>query len=177
MISGLFASAAARNWKLFAGGAVLLALIVALLLTRTTLERTKASLEAEQSAHALTVANYRKAAAEAEASDKANVWRVATDQKEITDAVTEDYQSQLDAVRARYERLRAEASANPGRGANAPVPGVPAAAGGTDAAAAEARLPGPDALIASEQALQLQALQEWARRQAAVEVNGEQPPK
>lgn len=169
------AAGAARNWKLIAGGVVLLGLVVALLLTRGTLDRTKATLAAERSAHTTTVANYRKAAAEAEASDKANAWRVATEQKDITDAVVEDYQGQLAAVRARYERLLAQAPANPGSGTGPAVPRVPAPAGGTDAAAAQAGLPAADALIASEQALQLQALQSWARQQAAVDVNGEQP--
>ncbi|AHE52652.1 hypothetical protein [Sphingomonas sanxanigenens] len=177
MIPAILASSAAQTgwsvFKRFWWAIPMLALFVALLVTRGTLAGVKAERDAEKAAHTQTVVNYRRAAAEAEASDQANARRVETQQKEITDAVSTDYQSQLAAVRARYERLQSASRPDPGGRASPSVPGVPPTAGGSDAAAPQAGLPAADALTATEQALQLQALQEWARRQAAVDVNGE----
>lgn len=114
-----------------------------------------------------TIANVRNASAAALASDLANARIVETKQQEITDASSSDYQRQLADLRARYDRLRAEAAANSGGGAGADMPGLPDAPGRPDAAATQIGL--SDALTASEQALQLQALQGWTTAQTKVD--------
>lgn len=149
--------------------AIVVGLVAALLLTRATLAGVKGKLAAEQAAHQLTVAGYRKAAAEAAAQDRANALRVEREQKEITDAVSTDYQAKLAALRVRYDSMLAKAPANPRGGGIARVPETSPAAGRPDAAAADHGFSLDARLIASEQALQLQALQEWVRQQAAVD--------
>jgi hypothetical protein len=52
------------------------------------------------------------------------------------------------------------------------MPGLPAAAGGPAQAAGDQRLPAGLALTATEQAIQLDELIKWVRRQAAVDPNG-----
>jgi nitrogen fixation-related uncharacterized protein len=128
----------------------------------------------EQTAHAVTVVNYRAAADQARAADKANADRVIAEQRQINERTSDDYEARIADARARAGRLSAElakAAANPGGGGGTPVPGVPAAAGGADQAAGQDRLPPPDALIATEQAIQLDELIKWVRRQSSVNVN------
>jgi hypothetical protein len=64
------------------------------------------------------------------------------------------------------------AAADPGAGGTAPMPGVPASTRSAAQAAGENRLPRPDRLIATEQAIQLDELIKWLRRQATVDNNG-----
>lgn len=134
----------------------------------------------EQTAHKLTVANYRAAAAKAQADATANAKRVLTEQQQITQEVSSDYQKQLADVRARADALRVRlASAGNPRGADAGrASQVPAPAGRPDAAPAQDRLPAEgwaleDRVIATEQALQLVALQDWVRKQAEVDSGGD----
>ena len=144
---------------------------------------------ADRAAFAQTVANYRAAADQARAADKANAERVAAEQRSINERTSNDYEARIADARARAERLRAQASAaqadSGGRG-TAPVPGLSAPASGPAQAAGEDRLPArpsevgtspgtlgaDDALTATEQAIQLDELIKWVRRQAAVDVNG-----
>jgi len=114
-----------------------------------------------------TIANVRNASAAALASDLAKARTVETKQREITDASSSDYQRQLADLRARYDRLRAEAAADSRGGAGTDMPGVSDATSRPDATAPQIGL--PDALIASEQALQLQALQGWIAAQTKVD--------
>jgi len=152
----------------------LLAIIAALslkLASRTAALSDMAALRmAERRAHEITQSNYRETLATARAADAEHARAVETAQQEVTNAVSSDYQSRVAAVRARYDSLlrdvRVEAAAG-GRGSTA-VPGVPVAASGPDAASAQAGLPAGDALIATEQAFQLEALQSWVRGQGAV---------
>jgi hypothetical protein len=126
----------------------------------------------EKVAHALTVSGYRAKAEEARAADAANVIRVERDQSSVNQETDRDYQTQLADLRRRYDALRVRtgaAAADPRGSGSPPVPGLPGAAGGADGSAVQDGLPLEDALIASEQALQLDALQNWVRRQAAVE--------
>lgn len=85
-------------------------------------------------------------------------------QERVNADVKADYARRLADLRARYERLRAQAGRSPGSVA---VPAFPDAASGTDEA------PGSDglsrAMMASEQALQLDALITWIEQQRAVE--------
>jgi len=128
----------------------------------------------KQAALAGTVANYRAAAQQAEAADKANVERVATEQRNINERISNDFEARLAAARSLAQRLReqsAAAAADPRSGAGAPVPGLPAAAGGAHETAGQDPLPQSDALTATEQAIQLDELIKWVRKQAAVDPN------
>ena len=131
----------------------------------------------EQAAFAGTVATYRAAADAARAADKATAERVRAEQAAINERSTHDLQTRLADARARAERLRqlAQGSADPSGGGGAPVPGISAAASGPAQAAGQDRLPLPDALIATEQAIQLDELIGWVRRQSAVDPNA--PPQ
>jgi hypothetical protein len=124
-----------------------------------------------QAALAGTVANYRAAAEQAQASDKANTERVAADQRTINERTEHDFEARLASARLSAQRLRgqsAAAAADPGSRAGTPVPGLSAAAGRPAQAAGQDRLPQPDALMATEQAIQLDELIKWVRQQAAV---------
>ncbi|HEX6741792.1 MAG TPA: hypothetical protein VF079_08380 [Sphingomicrobium sp.] len=129
---------------------------------------------AEQSAFARTVANYRAAAETARAADRAAADRVRAEQQAINERIAHDYQARLADARARARRLQlptAAATADSCRGGAAPVPGLPAAACGAAEAAGEDRLPAGDALVATEQAIQLDALIGWVKRQSRIDPN------
>lgn len=125
--------------------------------------------DAELAAFQRTVADVRAKTAQALADVARNKARVEADQQKVTDDVSTDYQRQLAALRARYDGLRTASQAHPRSGGAASMPGVPGPAGGPDEGTGQDRLPAPDALIASEQALQLVALQDWLRAQQKVE--------
>jgi hypothetical protein len=129
----------------------------------------------QQVALAETVANYRSAAEQARAADKANSRRVAAEQSAISERTANDYELRLADARARARRLLggAEAPTDPGARGAAPVPGLPAAAGGFAQGSGEDRLPPGDALIATEQAIQLDELIRWVKAQHAVDPNAE----
>ncbi len=130
-------------------------------------------LAGERAAHAATVANYRAAAEQARAADAANIARVKAEQAAINERTTYDFESRIAAVRA-TARLRHTAGppANPRGRRNSSMSAAAAAAQGAPQAAGENRLPDSDALIATEQAIQLDALIQWMRDQAGVDVNG-----
>lgn len=124
-----------------------------------------------EAALAGTVANYRAAADRARAADSANATRVADAQRAINERTTDDYETRLAAARARADQLRRESAAaatDPRARRTAPVPGLVAAPGGAAQAPGENRLSRSDALIATEQAIQLDELIKWLRRQQAV---------
>jgi len=126
----------------------------------------------EQSARAQTVANYRAAAETARAADLANAGRVAAAQRIISERTTNDLETRLADARARALRLqltgRTPAAAGGGPRAAA-VPGVGPASGQTGGAAEESGLSPDDALLATEQAIQLDELIKWVTGQAAVD--------
>ena len=130
-------------------------------------------LSAERATHAATVANYRAAAERARNADAANAARVAGEQAAINERTANDYQSRIAAARAVDGRLRRQAAteADPRRRGAAPVPGLSAAAEGAAQGAGQDRLPQSDALIATEQAIQLDELIKWVRAQGAVDPN------
>ena len=131
----------------------------------------------EQAALAGTIANYRAAADSARAADQANLARVADEQRAINERTSNDYEARLAAARSLARRLRgqsASAATDPGRGGTAAVPGLPSPAGRIAEAARENGLPADDALTATEQAIQLDELIKWSRRQAAVDPNGKE---
>ena len=131
-------------------------------------------LAGEKAAHAATVANVRAATEQARQADAANAARVEATQAAINQGSENDLENRLAAARAAAERLRRArlAAADPGRGGTAPVPGLSAAARGPDQAAGEDRLPPGDALLATEQAIQLDELIRWVKRQHDVDVEG-----
>jgi hypothetical protein len=134
----------------------------------------------EQLALAKTTAAYREAADKAEADDKANARRIAAQQSAINQESSNDFEKRLADARAAADRLRQELAAAPadpgGRGAAA-VPGLSVAPGGPAQAAGQDGL--SDALTATEQAIQLDELILWVRRQHSVDpnANDEERPK
>lgn len=126
---------------------------------------------AEQGAAARTVANYRAAAETARAADRANAARVAASQRTITERTTNDFETRLAAARARAERLQRDRRSPAAAGGGARAASLPTAGatpGAPDPAAAQNGLPLADALIATEQAIQLDELIKWVNGQAAV---------
>ena len=126
---------------------------------------------AEQAAHAATVANYRAAAEQARRADSENIARVKAEQAQINERTAYDFESRIASARADARRLREQANAaaaDPRSGGGTPVPDVRATAGGLAQGAGEDRLPQPDALIATEQAIQLDELIKWVKAQAEV---------
>lgn len=126
---------------------------------------------AEQRSLAGTLANYRAAAAAARAADLEHARRVETQQRAISERTLDDYESRVAAARARADQLRgkaAAAAADPRGRPGAAMPGLSASAQAADPAPAQDRLPRSDALIATEQAIQLDALIQWVKAQAAV---------
>ncbi len=186
----------AANLKLVFG----IACAVALALLVNDRNRWKAAaaerqyrLEAERTAHAGTMVQYRAAADRARAADRANADRVKSAQAAINERSVDDYQKRLAAARSAANRLRVPAAApagNSGAGRAATLPGLSAAAGGAAETAGQDRLSvdeerarrdrgalGPeDALIATEQAIQLDELIKWVRRQAEIDVNRSSGP-
>jgi hypothetical protein len=133
----------------------------------------------EQSALAGTVANYRAAADRARAADLANIERVKAEQSTINERISDDFEKRLAAARAAAAnissgRLRIEAgstAADPGVGGNTSVPGLAASTGQSHEVTGQDRL--PDALLATEQAIQLDELIKWLKAQSEVDANGD----
>ena len=154
--------------KRFWWAAPLLGLTVALLLTRATLADRTQKLAETNAAFMATIANYRAATELARAQDAANAARVKVEQEAISKEITDDYQSRLADARALADRLRRATQANPGSGGNASVPETGATASSIDGAAEGDGLSIVERLIATEQSIQLAALQDWVRKQAAL---------
>lgn len=173
------------NWQGIAGVAVAFTLTAMLTVQKLEAVHWKKQSEnyehlyqQEQAAFATTVASARAAADTARAQDKANADRVAAEQQAINERTANDFEARLAAARADAAdiasgRLREqpEAAADSGAGGGPPVPVIPASAGRAAQAAGQDRLPAPDALIATEQAIQLDELIKWVRAQAAVDNN------
>ena len=170
------------NWQGMAGIAVAFTLMAMLSVQKLEAvhwkkrsEKFEQLYQQEQAAFALTAANYRAAAAQAERADKANADRVAAEQRTINERTQNDFEARLAAARSLAQRLRGEgpgAAANRGSGAGATMPGLPTAAGGSAQASSEDGLPHSDQLIATEQAVQLDELIKWVKQQHAVDPNG-----
>ena len=126
----------------------------------------------EQGARVATIANYRAAAETARAADLANAGRVAAAQRDISERTTHDLETRLADARAHALRLqlaqRTPATVG-GGGRAAPVPAAGPAPGPAGGAAQKDGLSLADALIATEQAIQLDELIKWVDAQAAVD--------
>jgi hypothetical protein len=126
----------------------------------------------------------RAAQAKAAHDDAENKRRVEREQDRITEEIADDFEARLAEARARaarlaaaYDELRKQADRADRRGgAVANLPSLPAPGRGAAETAGEDRLPAgrafalEDALIATEQAIQLDALIAWVERQAQVRV-------
>jgi hypothetical protein len=168
------------NWQGIAGIAVAGVLLVMLTVQKLEAVHWKKQSETferlyqqEQAAFATTVANVRAAADQARAADLANAERVAAEQRQINERTANDFETRLAVARARADQLRieSEATADSGVRRDAPVSGLSASAGGPAEASNEDRLPDPDRLTATEQAIQLDELIKWLRAQAKVDNN------
>jgi len=169
------------NIQGFAGLAAALALGVMLLVQKGETRHWKKQsgqfeqlYRAEQTAFARTVAAYRAAAEAARAADRAAAERVRAEQRAVNERTAHDYEMRLAAARDRARRLQrtaVTAAADPCAGRAAPVPGLPAAPCGAAEAADHDGLPPYAALVATEKAIQLDALIAWVKAQAEVDPN------
>lgn len=163
-----------RHWKALGAALVLFGLLAALWITRATLERRTEALEAEKAARIELVAKYHAAAELAQSQAEAHKAAVERDQTQISLETARDYQTDLAALHARYDRLRQQARANQGVPGQASGSSLPNTSSGTDEAAPTAELHSititpEQALTAEEIRLQLIALQGWVTKQAAIE--------
>lgn len=159
---------------------------------RADLADTAAQLEATQLAHLGTITNYIDAGNKAKADAEANAARVKAEQEVITHEVTRDLRSDLAAVTARFDRLRARnaAAGNPGRADPAGLPGSGAAPGRAAGAPgnfdlrAAGSLTCPEGFVcltidqaerASQDAVRHNALIDWVIGQSAIAFTAEEP--
>lgn len=151
------------------GAAVVVALFVAWAfrvnsLRATHLEERRAC----EANHKQFVADVQAKTLEAQRLDAEHKATVETNQDKITKESSSDYQAQLAALRARYDALRVQprtAQNSVSRGSGPPVPSIPEAASGSDAAGATCDL---NKFNAEANALQLGGLQGWIREQEAI---------
>lgn len=144
--------------------------------------------DAEKKAHKQTKTDYRAAQVKAAELERQRLARVRRQQQEISDAIEADYTARLADARARAERLRQELRARAAAGGSrrtVEVRGLSVARRGPAAAATDPRLPSPDRtdaeqlerdLVATEQALQLDALIDWILKQSAIDPNEQAQP-
>lgn len=164
-----------RTIGIIAGGLVIAILLTILHIRTNQRDAAIARTAVVQASFDRTVEGYRAARAKARRDDELNTMRVGKQQAAISKDVTDEYTQRIADLRADFaERVRAaQARANSGGGGSPAVPGVASPAGRADEAPRDPGLPSRQALIASEQAEQLVALQQWVKRQSAVDVNGE----
>ncbi len=142
----------------------------------------------ERAAHQQTKIDYREAQAEAARLEQKRLDRVRDEQQEITDAVEADYRRQLAGLHARAERLREQlqsGTGTAGAGTSIAMPRLPSAGSGSAEAAGDNGLPAAfdrdpaeqleRDVIATEQAIQLNALIDWLLKQNAIDPNSGDP--
>lgn len=145
-------------------------------------DRARAELAAIKSEFAATVESYSRAAEAAKRLASLRDQRVASEQAAITRRIVDDYEDRLADARARAERLRQQLAPAGGVRAGADqLPATGTAAGRADEAAGAQGFPADagvlaeltieERLVATEQAIQLDALIDWVEAQAAVNVN------
>ena len=176
----------ARHWRAVAAGAAILLLTILVAVRTGERDHARRDLAAERAASALFAEQVRASAARIRADMAARALDAERRQNRISEEVSNDYQARISDLNRRVAalRLRAGTSAAGAGGTRGParMSGLSGAARGPDAAAGEDGLPaGPldrlgtggsalafdDAVIATEQAIRLEALQDWVRRQAA----------
>ncbi|MBB3034070.1 hypothetical protein [Alteriqipengyuania lutimaris] len=155
----------------------------------------KSERDSERTAHRKTKDDYRTAQEKAQRLETARLERVRTQQEEITDAIQRNYRARLGKLDARAQRLRDELRARSqpdGSSADQRSTAVRSTTGRADAAPGDHRLPpyqgentnagsldrSPQEqlerdIVATQQAIQLDALIDWVERQTAVDPNAE----
>ena len=135
---------------------------------------TDSALGRETDAHKADIARWKAASDKAAALNTAVVTRIESQQATISKRTIDDYQTQLAALRARFERLRrASPSDQRAPDGGALSPDANGASGTNDPAGV--RLYAGDRLLAAEIALRLKALQDWVRQQSAINPNETRP--
>lgn len=123
----------------------------------------------EKAAHGRTIANYLRAALNSAEAGARDLARVRSEQTAISERIANDYQTRLAGARAAADRLRSasgEATTDSRGPGGSPVPARAAGPAAQDGFSLT------DRLIATEQALQLQALIDWVEAQAKVDNSG-----
>ena len=144
----------------------------------------RAQAKAEKAAHKKTVENYASARVEAERLQGLRNQRVAREQAANNERASHGFEVRLADARARYDRLRQAVGETGGSGPGRLV--LPASSEGAAPAAqasGDLGLPGGgtcavemslhERFVATAQAIQLDALIDWAESQGAVDVNAD----
>lgn len=160
---------ALRNWKLLAGGFVVVALGIMLVIAKGDARHWRKMHGQEATAHKLTIANYRAAAEKARADALAHAAAV----KAKDDAIAKETQHALttqlaDAYRAADDyarRLRAATRADQGSSSGANLPGAATAALDPDRPSEVAEL--DDARICARNTVIARGWQDWWAQVAA----------
>lgn len=159
-----------RNWQAILGiGAALI--LSALLYIRTDQrDDARQGWDAEKKASILFATRVRAKAEEIGRNFALYSRRVEQDQATVTQETSREYQDRLAELRARVDRLRASAARGTGAGGpgQSRVPGLPDGTSRFDAAALDNGLSFEQRVVATEQAIRLEALQGWVRRQAEI---------
>ncbi len=129
------------------------------------------AIKAERAAHVQTVANFKKAQADAEAVQAHNLARVKQAQEEVTDETVKDYRADAADWKSRFDRLR---KANRGASCETVLPAVPDTASGVDGtnpdtSVVAVKIDDLETLV--QNSVRGKALQDWVERQAAVETS------
>ena len=150
--------------------------VIALLVATAWLWRANSGLhdaiKAERAAHAATVANFKKAQADATALQAHNLARVAKVQQEITDETVKDYRADAATWAGRFERLRA--NVRNGSPCTTGMPAVSEAASGIDGPdhnTGHVAVKVDDLETLVNNSLRGKALQDWVDAQAKVETS------
>lgn len=146
-------------------------LLIWALILRGDVAEVRAQLTAEQSAHRASALNWQMTTAMALAADLQNRLAKERAQAEESRRISDDFEVRIAGARARAAAVGVRgqaAAADQGSRGNAPVPGLPDPARVADAAPGQDRLSTADALIATEQAIQLDELINWVAAQARV---------
>ena len=129
------------------------------------------AIKAERAAHVQTVANFKKAQADAEAVQAHNLARVAKASKEITDETVKDYRADAADWESRFDRLR---KANRGASCETVMSAVPDTASGVDGtnpdtSVVAVKIDDLETLV--QNSVRGKALQDWVERQGKIETS------
>ena len=146
-------------------GTATLGLLIAFLIASGNARHWKKQFAGEQARHALTVSNYRKAAAEAHARDLAHAAAVQAQDAQIATETQNALEQQLAdarALAARYaERMRVAPAGNQGGPGRAGVPSATGAAGVAPLDAGLALVPVGDLDICARNTVIARGWQDW----------------
>ena len=150
-----------RFWYL----APIIALSIAVMLSRANTAHWRGQYQLEYAAHRLTEANARVAAEKARADDSAHAVKVERAQTGVSNNVATKVDASLADVRDRRDRLRAEATTHTGGSGISPVSGIASSPGSAPCPARDL-----DILAAAEEnTVKLQAWQQWYAGVAGIE--------